>query len=92
MPDEKKEVIEITCPQCERVWPAIAEQGVVTDMYGKCYHCFIHEVMEVRDALTTEASYSIGNCDDCGGVSPLREKCLVCFGKGWLAIDKPTVQ
>ena len=87
--NSKTEVIEITCPQCERRWPRIAEQGVVTAKLDQCYSCFIAEVVAERDLLAGEAGYEITNCGGCNSQAGLREKCLVCFNKGWVTVNKP---
>jgi hypothetical protein len=83
------DVKEITCPECERVWPIISEQGIVTEFINKCYACFIAEVVKARDSRMETADYLIQNCANCGGLAGKVEKCTYCFGKGWEAVDKP---
>lgn len=78
------EVETITCGKCERVWPTISEQGVVFDKVGQCYACFITEVVEERNERMKKSDYQIENCPGCtGGLAEQREKCMVCFGRGW---------
>lgn len=81
-------VREITCPQCERVWPTISEQGIVTEMYDKCYKCLIDEVVVQRDSRCESADYTVQNCSHCGGLPGKVETCVGCGGKGWEAVDK----
>jgi hypothetical protein len=76
-------VIEITCPECERVWPTIAEQGIVTELIDRCYMCFSKEVAEQRLSREESANYTVQNCSGCGGLPPKVEKCIACGGKGW---------
>lgn len=76
-------VKEITCPQCERVWPTIAEQGIVTELIDRCYLCFSKEVAEVRQSREESAHYKVQNCSYCGGLPPKVDTCVSCFGKGW---------
>lgn len=85
-------VREITCPECERVWPTIAEQGIVTDMIGRCYKCFIDEVTLKRTSLEESADYIVQNCGHCGGLPPKVDKCVNCGGKGWEAVDEQLAQ
>ena len=83
--EEKKDIPTQTCPECEREWPEISEQAVVLSLIGKCYSCFIKEVVDERDTRTEAADYKIENCPDCTGRGDLvREKCTTCFGKGWI--------
>jgi hypothetical protein len=81
-------VREITCPKCERIWPTIAEQGIVTELIDRCYLCFSKEVAEQRMSREESANYSVQNCSDCGGLPPKVEKCISCGGKGWETVDK----
>ena len=78
----------LTCPECERVWPVISEQGVVCELYGKCYACLINEVVEIRDDRLEKAEYRIDNCTDCVGGRGDRSKCVPCGGKGWVVMPK----
>jgi hypothetical protein len=84
----ESKVREITCPECDRVWPLIAEQGIVTEIHGKCYQCFIDQVVTVRDERIENADYLVQNCSSCGGLPPKVQKCISCAGKGWEAVDK----
>lgn len=79
---------EITCPLCERVWPDISEQGLVTELYNKCYQCLIAEVIKVRDERMKTADYSVQNCSNCGGLPGKFEKCVYCSHKGWEITEK----
>lgn len=81
-------VREITCPECERVWPTISEQGVVVELYDKCYQCFIALVVKTRDERQEAANYVVQNCGTCGGLPPKAENCGACGGKGWETVDK----
>lgn len=81
-------VREITCPKCERVWPTIAEQGIVTELIDRCYLCFAAEVSAQRKSREESADYIVQNCGHCGGLPPKVEKCTSCFGKGWEAVAK----
>ena len=84
MTNEKDDQIPtITCEHCEREWPTISEQGVVYDKIGRCYACFITEVVAERDARTEGADYTIENCPACTGGLGDRTKCMTCFGRGW---------
>jgi hypothetical protein len=83
------DVKEITCPKCERVWPCIAEQGIVTELIDECYACFIAKVVKARDERAETADYLIQNCANCGGLVGKVEKCVHCFGKGWEGVAKP---
>ena len=74
----------ITCPNCERDWPEISEQAVVYDLIGRCYACFINEVVPIRDERVAKADYEIENCSGCTGIPGAREKCTTCFGRGWV--------
>ena len=85
---ETTTVKEITCPECERIWPRISEQGIVTDMVGHCYKCFIDKVVVQRNSLEETADYSIQNCGECGGLPGKVEKCVACGGKGWETVPK----
>ncbi len=86
MPNVK--VKEIKCPKCERVWPTVSEQGIVTELQGECYACFIAKVIIARDERAEEADYTVENCGYCGGLEPAREKCTSCFARGWEGISK----
>ena len=81
-------VREITCPECERVWPTIAEQGIVTELHGKCYLCFAAEVTAQRESRQESADYVVQNCGHCGGLPPKVTKCIPCGGKGWETAEK----
>lgn len=81
-------VKEITCPECERVWPRVSEQGVVTELYDKCYACLIAQVVKARDERQDAADYSVQNCSSCGGIAGKVEKCVSCGGRGWETVDK----
>ena len=81
-------VKEITCPECERVWPTISEQGVVTSLYERCYSCFISKVIAARDELVELADYLVHDCTVCAGLDPEKSKCIKCGGKGWETTDK----
>lgn len=82
---------EITCPECKRVWPAIAEQGVVTEMYNICYACLIEKVVAARDELQEGADYTVENCPTCNGIPNARATCVTCSHRGWVTSDKPSV-
>ena len=83
-------VREITCPECERRWPTIAEQGIVTELHGKCYMCFAAEVAAQRVSRQESADYVVQDCGHCGGLPGKVEKCTSCFAKGWETVDKGT--
>ena len=83
-----QKVREITCPECERVWPIVAEQGIVTELLDKCYQCFIASVVKVRDERVENADYVVQNCSNCGGLPGKVETCIPCGSKGWEAVDK----
>lgn len=82
-----QEIKEVKCPECERVWPYISEQGIVTELHGKCYACVIKEVLELRDERTEDADYVVQTCTSCGGLIN-RDKCISCFGHGWETVPK----
>lgn len=82
--EEKKDIPTTTCPECERVWPEISEQSVVQSIVGKCYACLIQEVVAERDKRVEEADYQIENCPECTGQPGKRDKCVTCFGHGWV--------
>lgn len=86
MPDngEKEKIPTITCPECEREWPTITEQAVVCDKIGKCYACFIHEVVKERDKRQMASNYRIENCPKCTGLPGAREDCINCGARGWV--------
>jgi hypothetical protein len=86
------QVKEITCPACERVWPTIAEQGIVTELYGQCYACVVAGVVKIRDERAEDADYTVQNCSYCGGLQPKVSQCVQCGGKGWETTDKPEVR
>lgn len=86
--NESESPAEITCPACERVWPTIAEQGIVTEFYGQCYACLIADVIKIRDERAGEAVYTVQNCSYCGGLDPKVGTCVQCGGKGWETADK----
>ena len=89
MKDENNDnVIEITCPACERVWPTISEQGIVTELYGQCYACVIAGVVKLRDERAEEANYLVQNCSYCGGLQPKVSTCVQCASKCWEIADK----
>ena len=81
-------VREITCPKCERVWPTIAEQGIVTELIDRCYLCFSAEVATQRDSRQESADYVVQNCGACGGLPPKVTLCVACDGKGWESVNK----
>lgn len=81
--EQKKDIPTTICPECEREWPEISEQAVVQSIVGKCYACFITEVVKERDARVEKADYQIENCPACTGGLGDRTKCTTCFGKGW---------
>lgn len=81
-------VREITCPKCERVWPTIAEQGIVTKLIDRCYLCFSAEVASQRESLQESADYAVQNCSTCGGLPPKVQTCIPCGGKGWEPVEK----
>jgi len=82
------QVTEITCPECERVWPTIAEQGIVCEIYDKCYACLIAEVVKIRDQRAEDRDYIVQNCGYCGGLNPKVNTCVQCAGKGWETVTK----
>lgn len=79
---------EITCPKCERVWPRISEQGIVTAQIDQCYQCLIKQVTLARDELIKQADYVVDNCPHCESIPGMREQCIPCGGKGWQIVDK----
>ena len=81
-------VREITCPQCDRVWPTISEQGIVVELYDKCYQCLIDQVVKARDERAGAADYLVQNCSTCGGLPPKVTTCVPCGGRGWETVDK----
>ena len=83
-----QKVTTIKCPECDRVWPTISEQGVHTDLYGQCYMCMIAVVVAVRDELVAAAAYPIGPFVHCVSRAPAREACVQCGSKGWAAVPK----
>lgn len=90
MPSEKNDRA-ITCPSCEREWPLISEQGIVTDMVGRCYQCLVSAVTIARDEASEAADYVVDNCSYCGGVPGVREMCQHCEARGWELTDKDSV-
>lgn len=91
MTSEEK-VTEITCPECERVWPTISEQGIVAELYGRCYACVIADVVKIRDERAGEADYVVQNCNYCGGLEPKVRTCVQCAAKGWETAEKKVDQ
>jgi hypothetical protein len=82
------EAKEVTCFECERVWPAISEQGICVTTYNKCYSCLISQVVALRDTLEENALYLVHDCTVCGGIEPAKATCIKCGGKGWETTDK----
>jgi hypothetical protein len=80
---EDKIIPTTTCPECNREWPDSSEQAVVADLIGKCYACFIQEVVKLRDERVAAADYEIENCPSCTGLPGAREKCIPCGARGW---------
>ena len=73
------------CPECERIWPAISEQGIFVERYAKCFSCVIQEVCEARDERLEAVDYMIENCYDCAGQNPAMSTCVTCGHMGWVA-------
>jgi hypothetical protein len=86
--DMKTEETVIVCPECDRQWPRVSEQGVVTEKIDKCYACFITGVVSELEALREQVDYVVDNCDECLGQMPQRLNCIKCGGKGWITVDK----
>lgn len=70
----------------------MSEQAIVYEKVGKCYSCFIHEVVEERDSRIEAADYKIDNCTSCTGLPGARDTCIPCGGKGWVVVDENDVK
>lgn len=79
---------EIKCTACERVWPIISTQGVVTQEWGSCYACFIAHIVKIRTELEEDSEDRVADCEHCQGLEPARLTCIPCGGKGWIIVPK----
>lgn len=86
--NKTEEKLSIQCPKCERDWPLVSEQGIHTELYDICYACSVSQIVTIRDKRQNDSKYNIRDCPDCQGAVGLREKCVVCFSKGWIIVPK----
>lgn len=70
------------CPQCQRKYPGISEQGVWIDVHGRCFPCVLGEVLAERDRRIKEAGHTVEDCATC---FPLHTDphCPDCDGAGF---------
>ena len=75
------------CPECERDWPDLSEQGQHVILYGHCYGCMVATINANLEPEREDANYVVEACSKCMGLDE-RESCSACATHGWVALPK----